>query len=205
MSYSDFTLQELKARFGLVVEEECDLFPASIEAPLPPVIANWLSTYSDLGGMMRTEKGRSEMLVAPILAGLRTAHRDRLSLHSGIPLNVSEADGLKGICDYIIAGCKSQIELDAPICVLVEAKREDINGGVAQCLAEMLGAARFNADRKHPIASVFGVVTSGLEWRFMKLTGLQANIHAKDFLINQPEKIYGILEYITLDQQPNLN
>ncbi len=37
-----------------------------------------------------------------------------------------------------------QLFIEAPTVIVVEAKKEDLNGGLGQCVAEMLAAQRFN-------------------------------------------------------------
>lgn len=75
---------------------------------------------------------------------LKFRYPDRLSFFSGIDFTVDAAAGLSGRCDYILARNPQQLALTAPACVLVEAKSENIVGGVPQFLAEMVAAQRFN-------------------------------------------------------------
>ena len=63
------------------------------------------------------------------------------------------------------------ISIQAPVCTIVEAKKEDINGGIAQCIAEMVAAQIFNERKGAAIARIYGVVTSGMAWRFLVLEG----------------------------------
>jgi hypothetical protein len=39
-----------------------------------------------------------------------------------------------------------QLAIEVPVVAIVEAKNENINRGIAQCLAEMVAAQRFNCD-----------------------------------------------------------
>ena len=59
--------------------------------------------------------------------------------------------------------------LEAPVIVLVEAKKDDPAPGLGQCVAEMLAAQRFNAEKGNNIPRVYGVTTTGTEWKFLKL------------------------------------
>jgi hypothetical protein len=119
-------------------------------------------------------------------------------LFSGIEFTVDEAAGLKGRCDYILSRGPEQLALTAPVCVLVEAKNENIVGGIPQCLAEMVAARRFNLQQKSPDAAVHGVVTTGFLWRFLKLDGTRASVDVVEYPIQFPRKIFGILTAITL-------
>src|SRR5262249_5713617 len=137
MAYSDFTLADLRHRFGLTISEGGDLFASVAEAELPVGLAALLPRYLPLALNLNTEKARSELLIAPILMELKLRYPDRLSLFSGIDFTVDAASGLSGRCDYILSRSPQQLALSAPACVLVEAKSENIVGGVPQCLAEM--------------------------------------------------------------------
>jgi hypothetical protein len=202
MAYGDFTLSELKARFHLTVDESTDLFIDTAPVDLPPVLADTLSRYLPLAVNINTEKARSELLIAPILTEFKLLHRDRISLFSGIDFTVDEANGLKGQCDYILARSPEQLALTRPVCVLVEAKNESIVGGIPQCLAEMVAAQKFNAQQKQPDGTIYGAVTTGVLWRFLKLAGTQAAVDTVEYPIQLPRKVFGILTAMTLGPSP---
>ena len=56
-----------------------------------------------------------------------------------------------------------------PVVVVIEAKQENIKLGLGQCAATMVAAQRFNAQRALDIPTVYGSVTTGTAWRFLKL------------------------------------
>ena len=198
MAYSDFTIHELKQRFQLELDEAGDLFASVAELDLPVSLAGTLARYLPLAVNVNTEKARSELMIAPMLIEFKLLHRDRISLFSGIEFTVDEADGLKGRCDYILARSPEQLTLDAPVCVLVEAKNENIVSGIPQCLAEMVAAQRFNLRAGKPAEAVYGVVTTGVLWRFLKLDGVKASVNSVEYPIQSPRKIFGILTVIAL-------
>jgi len=80
--------------------------------------------------------------------------------------------------------------------MLVEAKREDIVAGIPQCLAEMVAAQRFNGNTE----TVYGVVTSGTQWRFLQLDGTKAVVDNVEYAIQQLDDIYSILTFIALGE-----
>jgi hypothetical protein len=199
MAYSDFTLAELKRIFELTVDESTNLFADTPEADLPNVLVHTLARYLPLAVNLNTEKARSELVIAPVLIEFKLLHHDRISVFSGIEFTVDEAAGLKGRCDYILSRGPEQLALTAPVCVLVEAKNENIVGGIPQCLAEMVAAQRFNRQQKLPEAAVHGVVTTGILWRFLKLDGTKASVDVVAYPIQSARKIFGILTAIALD------
>ncbi len=84
-------------------------------------------------------------------------------------------------------------QLEAPIIVLVEAKKDEPTTGFGQCVAEMLAAQRFNAERGNEIACIYGAATTGTVWQFLKLEGQQLYIDRAPYSIRQCDKIFGIL------------
>lgn len=168
MSYSDFTLDALKEQFGVETIEDQNIFspPPSMQAS--ELLTELLKQYVPLAISINTEKARSEFMIAPILGELRFRFKDRISLFSGIEFNVDAAHGLTGRCDFILSKSKEQFTVSAPVLMLVEAKNDTIVSGIPQCIAEMLAAQQFTIKKHHPIQSVYGVVTTGSLWRFLK-------------------------------------
>ena len=197
MSYSDFTIAEIRGRLGISVAEGGDLFADIAEADLPATLAETLARYLPLALNLNTEKARSELLIAPLLVELKLQHADRLSLFSGIDFTVDPALGLNGRCDTILARSPQQLALTAPACVLVEAKGENIGGGVPRCVAAMAAAQRFN-QAAGVEATVFGAVTTGMLWRFLRLDGARARVDGVEYPIQSPRRIFGILRAIAL-------
>ncbi len=140
-----------------------------------------------------TEKARSELIVANILVELREHYKQRISFFSGIDFNVDAENGLVGVCDFLVSLSPGQTILDAPVIMLVEAKKEDLISGLGQCVAEMLAAQRFNAEKKNNVAYIYGTVTSGTDWLFLKLEAKCLNIDLTIYPIALCDKILGIL------------
>ena len=67
---------------------------------------------------------------------------------------------------------------NSPVIAVVEAKNENIAAGLGQCMAQMVAAQMFNQKKKNPVSQIFGVVTTGSSWKFMRLEG---NIIEVDF------------------------
>ncbi|MGH9838542.1 MAG: hypothetical protein ACREEM_07150 [Blastocatellia bacterium] len=92
-----------------------------------------------------------------------------LTIYSGDSLNVDEVRGLKGECDFILARDTGSFEVSYPILQIVEAKKNDIEVGIPQCAAQMLGAKIFNEQNGLNPDAVYGCVTTGDDWLFLKL------------------------------------
>ncbi len=201
MSYSDFTIPELKKRFGLSINEETNLFDNIAESEIPATLADILRRYLPLSLNLNTEKARSELLIAPVLTEFKLQYRDKVGMFSGIEFNVDDAAGLRGRCDYILSRSSEQLVLTAPVCVLVEAKNENIVAGIPQCLAEMVAALKFNELQGIPPFPVYGTVTTGILWRFLKMYEGVAYVDSVEYTIHMPMKIFAILTHIVLNDR----
>src|SRR5260370_21799937 len=100
-----------------------------------------------------------------------------LRIFSGAPLNVDPVRGLKGECDFILARSESSLVLQAPLMVILEAKKHDIEEGLGQCAAQMLGAKLYNDKEGKPVPYVYGCVTNAESWQFVKLGHEEFTIH----------------------------
>ncbi len=193
MAYSNFTLEEARKTFNLKTEEAAGIF-ADIE-PVPPstLLTSVLERNVPLALAIATEKARSELIVIDVLVELREHFERRISFFSGIDFNVNAEDGLTGVCDFLVSLSPSQFSLRAPVILLVEAKKDDFLVGLGQCVAEMIAAQRFNAEEGNNIACIYGTITSGINWLFLKLEGKKLYIDMNAYHISQCDMILGIL------------
>ncbi len=76
--------------------------------------------------------------------------------------------------------------------ILVEAKKNDLLSGIPQCVAEMYAAQILNKNND----AVYGCVSTGLEWIFMKLENKVAITHLDVYTISEVGKILGIFGWI---------
>ncbi|WP_333271763.1 MULTISPECIES: hypothetical protein [unclassified Microcoleus] len=116
-----------------------------------------------------------------------------MGFFSGSEFNVDVEAGLNGYCDYILTASKDSYEIRAPVITLTEAKNESIKSGLGQCIAEMVAAQLFNQRSGEQIASIYGAVTTGTDWKFLKLTDCTVYIDKRDFFINEVSRILGVL------------
>ncbi len=199
MAYSDFTLQGLIRQFGLTIDETSELFSGVPEATAGESLLTTLQENVPLALAIATEKARSEFIIAPVLTELRRKLDRRIGLFSGVEFTVDPAAGLAGVCDFIVTRSPQQLFISAPILMLVEAKNEDMKRGYAQCIAEMIAAQRFNIREGDERAVVYGVVTTGNLWRFLRLEQTTVRIDPGDYHIDRIGKIMGILLHLTRD------
>ncbi|MGH9836354.1 MAG: hypothetical protein ACRD9Y_25300 [Blastocatellia bacterium] len=193
MAYSDFTLTDIKQKFQITIDEETDLFSTISEVPASAWLTETLSESVQLALAIGSEKARSELIIAPLLLAFRKISPRKISLFSGLNFNVDPALGLTGFCDFIISRSPEQLMITAPVLIAIEAKNENINAGMPQCMAAMIAARIFNERENQPISTIYGVVTAGNLWRFLKLEADVIFIDRSEYHISQVEKILGIL------------
>nr|VFK22181.1 MAG: hypothetical protein BECKMB1821G_GA0114241_100183 [Candidatus Kentron sp. MB]VFK32590.1 MAG: hypothetical protein BECKMB1821I_GA0114274_10353 [Candidatus Kentron sp. MB]VFK75984.1 MAG: hypothetical protein BECKMB1821H_GA0114242_10382 [Candidatus Kentron sp. MB] len=195
MIYSDFTIEALEEKFGIEITDDHDLFPNATPVEIPQLLTRLLERFVPLATTINTEKARGEFIIAPILAEF-TLGIQKLALFSGIDVPVDQGQGLTGRCDYILSRSATQLTLGAPILVIVEAKNENIIAGIPQCIAGMLAAHIFNKRKHTPTETVYGIVTTGSLWRFLKLTSNKAHVDSVEYSLGQLDEIMGILTEI---------
>ena len=193
MSYSDFTMDDLKQKLGLRFIQDESLFPTPPTRAISAALQTYLATYKPLALAIDTEKARSEYIIAPLLGELKVTNWHQISLFSGIEFNVDKSQGLNGRCDYILSQSDDQYSLTTPVVMMVEAKNDNIKSGIPQCGAEMVAAQTYNARQQHPKEIVYGCVSTGTNWKFLKLHNRDLVIDADEYYIDLPEKIMGIL------------
>ncbi|WP_207681707.1 hypothetical protein [Desulfonema magnum] len=69
----------------------------------------------------------------------------------------------------IISKSPEQLFLDIPVLAVVEAKNEKIVSGLGQCVAEMIAAKIYNEREGNALPCIYGAVTTGHAWKFLKL------------------------------------
>ena len=193
MAYSNFTLETAQKTFQLETVRSLGLF-AEIEPVEPSTyLTMGLARKASLATAIGTEKARSELIVADVLVDLLQHFDHRISLFSGIDFSIDAEKGLTGVCDFLVSLSPEQFYLEAPIIVLVEAKNLDLKLGLGQCVAEMLAAQRFNAERENDIPCIYGASTTGVEWLFLKLEGKYLQLDMATYTIERCDRILGIL------------
>ena len=193
MTYSEFkTIAQVQEKFGLTVKESENLFVDIQPLTISDYLQQTLKRNLSIANAINTEKARSELLIAPILLEIRQIFHEQVGFFSGTEFNVDVEAGLNGFCGFLLTASSEIYEISCPVITIVEAKNENIKGGLGQCIAEMVAAQRFNArsDRNFP---VYGVVTTGMIWKFLRLEERTLWIDQEDYFIKEIGKLLGIL------------
>lgn len=192
MAYSDFNLTKLQRLYGIDYDRT-ELFPRPHRQEAASSLL--LAELEDAKLFpLLSEKAKSEFLIVPILRELARRNADRFTIFSGFSLDVD--DTLNGYCDYLLSRKPRSIEVAAPVFCLVEAKNRTVEEGFGQCAAEMLAAYRFNVQAGEPLDFIYGAVTTGNDWAFLKLVENKVLIDDERFVIEQLDELIGTLQQI---------
>lgn len=193
MSYSQFDIETAIADFGLTFREKVGYFSQVTEVQPSSLLMQILDFNGPIALAINSEKVRSELIIAPLLLELKRSHPDRVSFFSGKEFNVDASRGLNGYCDFLISRSPQQSVIQSPVIAIVEAKNENIELGLGQCIAEMVAAQIFNQRKGLEISTILGAVTTGSTWKFMQLEDKTVELDLTEYFLNQVGKILGIL------------
>lgn len=112
-----------------------------------------------------------------------------------------ETETVGGYVDYLVA--EDRDYLYAPFLCVMEAKKDDFEQGLAQCLVEMQACLWSNRQIGREM-NVFGIVTNGEGWKFYRLV-LTGEVGETDlYSIQNIEAILGTLRFVFSACEQNL-
>ncbi|WP_072619859.1 hypothetical protein [Spirulina major] len=194
MSYSAFRLDDIEPQLGLTIKESSTLFTDVQVQPVSAALQETLDYNLPLALEISTEKARSEMILVPILIELKKIFNSKISLFSGREFNIDPEQGLVGFCDFLISQSASQLIIKAPVVVIVEAKNDNIQSGLGQCIAVMYAAQIFNQRQGNGVKEVYGSVTTGTNWKFLQLLDQVVEVDVREYFLNDLSLILGVLK-----------
>jgi hypothetical protein len=197
MSYRNFSFAKAKQMFQLQTVEDQNILPNPLkEVGISDILRSTLDENIPLAIAIGSEKARSELIIAPLLVEIRKIFAHQISLFSGTEFNIDSELGLNGVCGFIISKSSEQLTIEAPVVILVEAKKADLNSGMGQVSAAMVAAQMFNREQSLEIQGVYGCITNGTQWRFLYLEDNTLTIELKDIDIEPYERIVSIFDWI---------
>ena len=197
MSYSQFkTLSSVKEAFGLVTKEGLRFLPQVDPIEPSETLRNFLEYSLPVALATGSEKARSELIISPVLMEVRQILQQRISFFSGEEFTVDETVGLNGTCDFLLSRSTELIDIEAPVFILVEAKKADLKSGLGQCAAEMVAAQRFNLNKGQSISTIYCCVSNGTQWRFMQLQAKVLTVDLNDYPLPPVAQILALLAWM---------
>jgi hypothetical protein len=194
MSYRKFTLKTFCETFSIPASA-VDLFSPNIPYVQPSDHLQF-DISEGLRLPLTTEKAKSEYLIVPILREVRRHNNNNFTIFSGYNLTVDKKRNLTGFCDFVLTHSTLPFEIDKPMFCIVEAKNEDIEGGVGQCAAEMLAARIFNERDGTNVHTIYGCVTNAVEWLFLRLENDTLLIDTRRYALANLPELLGALQTV---------
>ncbi len=193
MAYKEFTWSKAKRDFALTTVEGERFLPEVDPIEPSSLLQQQLKRNLPWAIATGNEKARSEGIILPILLEVRDVLSNQVSVFSGEAFDVDESAGLNGHADFLISRSPEQVSVEAPVIVAVEAKQENIKLGLGQCAATMVAAQRFNQSNGVQVKTVYGVVSTGILWRLLKLEGQTLTMDLMDYGIPPVDRVLGML------------
>jgi hypothetical protein len=144
---------------------------------------------------INSEKARSELIVTPILVEWMQNNPNKLQYFSGNTFDVLPEKALKGRCDFLFTKHFS-LHIAAPVIAMFEAKDDNVDNWYGQCGAEMYAAKLFNEQKNEPYKIIYGAVTDGYEWVFLRLEENMLLIDIERYTMQDLPRLLGALQTI---------
>jgi len=191
-SYSDFTLDHLQVMFGLKNGKRALNLANQMITP-----SQWLNDALEKSQLVRlnSEKAKSEWVIAPILLELASYNINKFNIFSGNTFDVDPSQALKGRCDFILTKNLS-LTITTPIIAIFEAKDDSLERWLGQCGAEMYAARLFNQTSHESMEIIYGAVTNGNEWLFLRLEGDMLWVDTVQYSYRNLPELLGVLQTV---------
>ena len=195
MAYRDFKMDDLESKFGIreIGKQLFDPSKIKLIEPSDKLKTDLLEArYITLS----TEKAVSERLVSPVLAEIKKRNLEDIQVFSGEIIKADAKQGLNGEIDFIISRTPETLKPKNPLLIVTESKLGLIDGSVNQAAAQMIGIRVFNENRKYERTAIYGAVTDGAMWRFLKLEDNNFYVDSNKFSTDKLPLLLGVLQEI---------
>jgi hypothetical protein len=194
MAFSDFSLERAIEELGL--EASLDKLFTSVEPVEPPA---WLRVVLDRYAevFLMNAKSRCEAVIFPILVAGREVSNRGFTIYSGAHLEGDHRRGLDGDCGFLLGLAPALPALMPPLLAAVHGVAGDVENGLGECVAQMVGAQQYNHRRGQASDSIFGCVTTGNDWLFLQLQQNRVRIHPETFYRGDLSQVLGVLKWIS--------
>ena len=144
-------------------------------------------------GIHRSKGGKELLIEAFCEEALE--HHKKIRLWKQVHL---ESETLTGTPDYLATKKRDYVE--KPFLCVVEAKKDDFEKGLAQCLVEMQACQDSNDNS----IDIYGIVTNGEGWKFYKYTVAGEVFATELFTSSDEERLLSALNYVFGKCEENL-
>jgi hypothetical protein len=193
-NFSSFNLKEAMKQLNIT-----DLHPWQISAPAIAPSEFFQQRLKRLEAFDLQSFERSKELLIDAFCEEAIQSYPKLKIWKGASL---EGKSVSGNVDYLIAERKRYLE--APLLCIVEAKKDDFEQGLAQCLVE-LQACQWQNSRFERAIDVMGIVTNASLWQFYQLLYSGEVYETLPYGLNDLPAILGALHFVFHHCEQNLS
>ncbi|MEM1253867.1 MAG: hypothetical protein AAGI69_15665 [Cyanobacteria bacterium P01_H01_bin.21] len=131
---------------------------------------------------LSSETARRELLISPLILDLVHYTKSEILIEYSIKVN----EQLQGYLDYFLANTNSLL--------VTEAKKEDLDYGMTQLMAELIALEQWQEDKKQE--ALIGAVTTGKIWEFARLNRNEKTIEQGLESYRVPEDIEPLMRIL---------
>jgi hypothetical protein len=77
-------------------------------------------------------------------------------------------------------------------------KNKTVEEGYAQCAAEMYASSLFNEQMNEPLTTIYGTVTNGFDWVFLKYEHKSIEIDMNRYYLGNLPQLLSVIDHIIL-------
>ena len=166
MAFSDFkNIEQVIQLYPLQIRRERFLPGVQLELPVLFI--------ENLNFSLERQAAQESEVFSFIFPFLQQAWKRHPKLKLWVNQTLKYDDNLFGEPDYFVSVWTEKEVIDKlvnkPLLAVAEAKKQDFDGGWAQCLAELIACQKVNADEQ---LTVYGIVSTGIIWELGNQTFL---------------------------------
>ena len=191
MAYSKFKTTELiEKELGIGFNYKTLLFKEVEKVEY----SEWLRTklIYNSHAYSKNEKSNSELIVSPILTEVKRQSKSFVTFFFNHYLDIDNE--LNGKCDFVMAkNIKNHIK-NTIFQITEVIENNNFKLGIPQCAAKMYAAQLFNKKNNKSVDCIYGCVTTGTIWQFMKLSDKKIFIDRKIYYIYERNDLLGAFQ-----------
>lgn len=195
MAYNKFSEQGIRKQLNIGISYDSSIFNHSV--PITPRPTTEMLLQPTDHYPLKSEIARREWYIVNVFREILHIIDYQITIYSAERFDIAPELGLNGEADYLITHGKPSSPLRPPIIAVAEAKPDYIPSGLGQCIAEMYAAKIYNERAGITDKVIYGIITTGLVWSFLRLTDKLVEMDPTEYTLPQLNRILGVIVYMT--------
>ncbi len=197
MTYSDFTLWDLRKTFGIQnLWSKTSILGEPVHVAPSERLKKDLEFVENMPSLSAKKKGRAEFVLAPIFREVIENSDGTLVLYSGGNLDVDRDTGLGGTYDFIFDRDTQSYSVHDAVLTIREELDGDVVEGLEPCSVQLFSARERSRKRGKGVETVYGCVTDAYSFKFLKLEGDTVYADRKNYHITNLPELLGAFQTI---------